>query len=39
MKRIVILGGGANILFKSSSNPKDVISFIKDNIELGIKVI
>ena len=29
---------GANILFSSKSSPYDIIDFIKDNIELGVKV-
>lgn len=28
---------GANILFNHKSNPDDIIKFIKDNLELGIK--
>lgn len=38
IKAVYLDKHGANILFKSSSKAEDVIEFIKNNIELGIKV-
>ncbi len=38
IKAVYLEKHGANILFKSSTNPDDIINFIKNNIELGIKV-
>jgi hypothetical protein len=38
IKAVYLEKHGANIMFKSSSSPKDVISFIKDNVVLGTKV-
>lgn len=37
IKAVYLDKHGANIMFKSTSNPKDIIDFIKNNIELGIK--
>jgi hypothetical protein len=36
-KAVYLNKHGANILFKSTSNADDVIKFITDNIELGVK--
>lgn len=38
IKAVYLDKHGANILFKSTSNPKDIIDFIVSNINLGIKV-
>ena len=38
IKAVYLNKHGVNILFKSSSNPDNIIEFIKNNIELGIKV-
>lgn len=37
IKAVYLNKHGANILFKSTENPDNVIQFIKDNLELGIK--
>lgn len=39
IKAVYLEKHGANILFKSSSDPEIVIEFIKNNIELGVKVV
>jgi hypothetical protein len=38
IKGVYLNKHGANILFKSSSDPEIIINFIKNNIELGVKV-
>lgn len=38
IKAVYLDKHGANIMFKSSSDPKTVIDFLKENIEVGIKV-
>lgn len=38
LKAVYLDKHGVNILFKSSSDPDTIINFIKDNIELGVKV-
>lgn len=37
IKAVYLNKHGANILFKSTENPDNVIQFIKNNLELGIK--
>lgn len=39
IKAVYINKHGANILFKSTDNPLDIIKFIKDNLVLGEKVM
>jgi hypothetical protein len=39
IKAVYLEKHGANILFKSVSNPSTIIEFIKNNIKLGVKVI
>lgn len=38
IKAVYLDKHGANILFKSNIDPKEVIEFVKNNIELGVKV-
>ena len=38
IKAVYLNKHGANILFKSKNDPISVINFIKENIELGVKV-
>ena len=38
IKAVYLDKHGANILFNSNTNPEEIIQFIKDNLELGIKV-
>lgn len=38
IKAVYLNKHGANILFKSSEKPEKIINFIKENLELGIKV-
>ena len=38
IKAVYLDKHGANILFKSTDNVSGIINFIKENIELGIKV-
>lgn len=38
IKAVYLEKHGANILFKSSQDPNEVIEFIKANLELGTKV-
>jgi len=39
IKAVYLDKHGANIMFKSTSNPDTIIEFIKNNLELGIKTI
>lgn len=38
IKAVYLTKHGANIIFKSSEDPDKIIQFIKDNLELGVKV-
>jgi hypothetical protein len=39
LKAVYLEKHGINILFKSSTDPEEIIQFIKDNLELGKKVM
>ena len=38
LKAVYLVKHGVNILFRSTSNPQDIIDYLEKNIELGIKI-